>query len=258
MLETGRLPTMSRVRRRARSPKEILGNLNLLRSVFLVLLAGCQSSPSTAPTDEYVLVLLKSGANQSLSTVESQKVFEGHFANMKRLANERKLLIAGPFSKPKRDPDLRGLFIIDEVAVNEAERLASTDPTIVAGVMRLESHSLRTDAPLRAYLEHELAIEAEAEKEGRKVEMGAGMRGYVLLTAEDGERAQRELADLVAAGKVFLWAELDGTRALALLDATDVPACETLLGDRRTRLGPHVLDPWFGSRELEKLPTMAR
>ena len=249
---------MSRVRRRARSPKEILGNLNLLRSAFLVLLAGCQSSPATAPTDEYVLVLLKSGPNTSVSKEESQKLFAGHFANMQRLANEKKLLVAGPFSAPKRDPDLRGLFIMDEVAVNEAERLASSDPTIVAQVMRLESHPLRTDAPLRAYLDHELALEAQAKKEGRQVEMGEGMRGYVLLTAEDGERAKRELSDLSAAGKVFLWAELDGTRGLALLDASDVAACETLLGDRRARLGVHVLDPWFGSRELEKLPTMTR
>jgi len=249
---------MSEVRRRARSPKEILGNLNLLRSAFLVLLAGCQSTPSTPPANDYVLVLLKTGPNTTASKEEQQQLFAGHFANMQRLAGEKKLLVAGPFSTPKRDPDLRGLFVIDAVAVNEAERLASTDPTIVAGIMRLESHPLRTDAPLRAYLDHELAIEAQAKKEGRKVEPVEGMRGYVLLTAEDGERAERELADLSAAGKVFLWGQLDGQRGLALLDATDVATCETLLGDLRARLGPHVLDPWFGSRELTKLPTMTR
>ncbi len=249
---------MSRVRRRARSPKEILGNLNLLRSAFLVLLAGCQSAPSTPPAADYVLVLLKTGPNTSASKEESQKLFLGHFANMQRLASEKKLLVAGPFAEPKRDPDLRGLFVIDEAAVNEAERLASTDPTIVAGVMRLESHPLRTDAPLRAYLDHELAIDAQAKLEGRERSPGEGGRAYVLVTAEDGERAKRELADLSVAGKVLLWCELDDTRGLALLDATDVAACEALLGDRRARLGPHVLDPWFGSGELVKLPTMSR
>jgi uncharacterized protein YciI len=232
--------------------------LNLLRSAFLVLLAGCQSSPATAPTDEYVLVLLKTGSNTSPSKEESQKIFAGHFANMQRLASEKKLLVAGPFAPPKRDPDLRGLFVIDAVAVNEAERLASTDPTIVSGIMRLESHPLRTDAPLRAYLDHELAIEAQARKEGRERRPGEGGRAYMLLTAEDGERAGRELGDLATAGKVILWARLDDARGFAILDATDVAACETLLGDRRARLGPHVIDPWFASGELVKLPTMPR
>jgi uncharacterized protein YciI len=258
---------MSRVRRRARSPKEILGNLNLLRSAFLVLLAGCQSAPATAPanssapaapTDEYVLVLLKTGMNTSPSKEESQKILAGHFANMQRLANEKKLLVAGPFATPKRDPDLRGLFVIDEVAVNAAELLASSDPTIVSGIMRLESHPMRTDAPLRAYLDHELAIEEQAKKEGRERRPGEGGRTYVLLTAEDGERAARELGELATAGKVLLWARLDATRGFAILDAKDVPACEELLGDRRSRLGKHVLDPWFGSGELVKLPTMPR
>ena len=264
---------MSRVRRRARSPKEILGNLNLLRSAFLVLLAGCQSSPATAPsasttsteptaatarTDEYVLVLLKTGMNTSPSKEESQKIFAGHFANMQRLASEKKLLLAGPFATPKRDPDLRGLFVIDEVAVNEAERLASSDPTIVSGIMRLECHPMRTEAPLRAYLDHELAIEAQAKKEGRERKPGEGGRAYVLLTAEDGERAARELGDLAKAGKVLLWAKLDAKRGFAILDAKDVPACEEMLGDRSSRLGPHVLDPWFASGELVKLPTMTR
>lgn len=201
-------------------------------------------------------MFLKSGANTSLSQEESQTIIAGHFANMERLAREKKLLMAGPFGTPKRDPDLRGLFVIDEVALNEAERVAGTDPVLISGLMRAESHPLRTSAPLRAYLEHELARVAKDEKDGRVRAPGEGGRAYVLLTAEDGERAKSELADLSAAGKVLLWGELDATRGLALLDATDLATCETLLGDRRARLGPHVLDPWFGSGELVKLPTL--
>jgi uncharacterized protein YciI len=230
--------------------------LKLLSSFLLLALAACADSAAKKPAGEYVLVLLKSGTNTGLSKEESQQVFAGHFANMQRLAGERELLVAGPFSSPKRDPELRGLFVIDEATVDAAEKLAATDPTIVAKVMRLESHPLRTDAPLRAYLEHELAVEAKAKAEARERPMGEGMRGYVILTAEDGARAAREMSDLVAAGKVLLWAELDEKRAFAILDATDVAACETLLGERRGRMGAHVLDPWFGSGELMKLPTM--
>jgi hypothetical protein len=179
----------------------------------------------------------------------------GHFGNMQRLAGERELLMAGPYGDPKHDPDLRGLFVIDEATVAGAEALASTDPGVVAGVFVLEFHPLVTDAPLRAYLEHELSLEAAAKAEGRQRKPGEGGRTYVLLTAEDGDTADRALAPLIAQGRVLLSARIDDTRTFVLLDAPDVSAAEALLEPHRANLGPHVLDQWFASGELARLPS---
>jgi uncharacterized protein YciI len=226
---------------------------------FAVLLLSACSSTSSAPSDTHVLVLLKTGPRSAeLSAEESQRVFAGHFANMKRLAEERRLLVAGPFAAPKRDPDLRGLFILDVPTLAAAEEIAASDPCVQADVMVAECHGLATDAPLEAYIEHELALDAAAKAAGRERPPGEGGRTYVLLTAEDGASAERELAPLAESGAVLLLARLDGERALAVLDAKDVDAALVLLGKRRAHLGEHVLDPWFASGELTRLPGLAR
>jgi uncharacterized protein YciI len=222
-------------------------------------LAACHapSQPADAAIDghqnTYTLVLLKSGPRTSLSTEENNAVLAGHFANMQRLAELRELLVAGPYGKAKHDPSLRGLFILDEATREGAEVLAATDPGVKAGVFVAELHELVTDAPLRAYIEHELELEAAAKKEGRVRAPGEGGRTYVLLTAEDGELAERVLAPLAATGAILLQGRLDGTRAFMLLDAPDVTAAEELLGAHRAGLGSHVLDQWFASGELARL-----
>jgi uncharacterized protein YciI len=85
----------------------------------------------------YVLVLLKTGPARVADKAESDKIFGGHFANMKRLVGEGKLALAGPFSK---DPDFRGLFIMAVPTIEEAKALTETDPAIKAGVLAAEYH----------------------------------------------------------------------------------------------------------------------
>jgi uncharacterized protein YciI len=232
--------------------------MRLLLGLTLAL-AGCHATPAhedhaqAGTGHTYTLVLLKTGPRTDLSAEESKALFAGHFGNMQRLAAERELLVAGPYGKAKHDASLRGLFIVDEATSAGAATLAATDPGVQAGMFALELHELVTDAPLRAYLEHELALEAAARAEGRERAPGEGGRTYVLLTAEDGAAAERALAPLAAEGMVLLQARLDGTRAFVLLDAPDVSAAETLLGPHRAALGPHVLDQWFASGELARL-----
>lgn len=82
---------------------------------------------------QYVLAILKTGPNDAtVKGDERKKVFEGHFANMTRLANEGKLAVAGPFGT--NDKTFRGLFILAVTTVDEARALAETDPSIKAGV----------------------------------------------------------------------------------------------------------------------------
>lgn len=231
----------------------------LLGTCLLLLAAACQttaSEPARGPGRDCVFLQLKSGPRSAQVTKEeSQKVFAGHFANMQRLAEAGQLLVAGPYGTPKRDPDLRGLFILSPAEVDEAEALAATDPGVIAGVFRTESVRMRTRAPLDAYLEHELAIAAQAKADGRETKPGDGIRPYVWLTAEHGRRARQALLEVEG---VLLWGDLADGRAVALMDAKDVDACNQMLGEHRGEIGPYVLDPWFASGELVKLPQMAR
>ena len=64
---------------------------------------------------------------------------EAHLANIGRLAEDGRLLIAGPFAYDESDTDqsLRGIFIFDTETRAEAEELARTDPAVQAGRLAL-------------------------------------------------------------------------------------------------------------------------
>lgn len=213
------------------------------------------AAPAESPLARYTLVLLKTGPESGkLSQEENRRAFAGHFANMERLARERKLLVAGPYGTTRSDPELRGIFVLASADRAEAEAWAATDPTTQAGVFRLEYHELVTDAPLLRALEADFAWRAEQEAAGRTPGPGDGARPYVLLTAERGDLARRELGPLRSSeGGVLLLAELDGARAFALLDAADVAEARERFAPQLENLGAHALDDWFASVHLTTL-----
>lgn len=178
-------------------------------------------------------------------------MFSGHFANMMRLAREGSLLMAGPFGKQKSDPALRGLFVLATDDAGRARELAETDPGFAAGVFTFDFHTLSTAAPLRAQLVAELAAEDAAAAAGKKPAPAETIRGYVLLTADDGTAAMGALDGHAA---VLMAARLDTTKALVLLDATDVAAANKLLEPLAGRIGRFRLDEWGGSKLLVELP----
>lgn len=59
----------------------------------------------------------------------------GHMANINRLAQEGKLLVAGPFLD---DGDWRGILIFKCASLEEARALAATDPAVQAGRLQVE------------------------------------------------------------------------------------------------------------------------
>jgi uncharacterized protein YciI len=212
--------------------------------------AARDAASSAAAPAQFTLVQLKSGPRIDLTPEQRREVFGGHMANMNRLARAGALLLAGPYGKAKSDPALRGLFVLATADRAEAQRQAETDPGFAAGVFRFELASLATTADLRAQLAADLAHEDAAKAAGRQ--LGAGdMRGYVLLTAADGDAAAAALAGQPA---VLMLGRLDGGRALALLDAKDVAAAETLLAPLRKHLGAFTLDEWWATALLVDLP----
>lgn len=93
----------------------------------------------------YVLVLLKTGPTRVPDGPERTEMFRGHFANMKRLSDEGKLVLAGPFDGVD---GWRGLFIFAVKDIDEARQLASTDPVLVKGEMVAEYHRYHGSAAL--------------------------------------------------------------------------------------------------------------
>lgn len=95
----------------------------------------------------YVMVVLNTGPNDAVVTdkKEREELFAGHFSNMDRLAEEGKLVFAGPFidGKPKR-----GLYIFAVKSIEEAEALVKTDPTVQAGIFKYEMTKLYGSAAL--------------------------------------------------------------------------------------------------------------
>ena len=236
----------------------------------LVLLAACRStederahaSPATpagvanAPAlPAYTLVLIKTGPKSGqLPAEDNEKAFAGHFANMTRMAEADQLVVAGPYGQARHDESLRGIFVLTTSQRAEAERWAGTDPTTQAGVFTLEFHDLETAAPLRAALERDRAARAAALAAGREPRPGEGARPYVLLTAEHGDLAERELGELrTRDGGVLLLGKLDGHRAFAILDAEDLATAHDRFGPRLAEIGAHTLDEWFASGELARM-----
>lgn len=100
------------------------------------------ASPSTGPmgyamTTYYVGFLYRGPKWSPEDTPERRTIQEGHLANIQRLADEGKLLLAGPFTD---DGELRGLFVFQVGSMEEAKALCDTDPAVKAGRLRVELH----------------------------------------------------------------------------------------------------------------------
>lgn len=96
----------------------------------------------------YVLVILKTGPARMADGPQRSAMFEGHFANMQRLAGEGKLAVAGPFVDSA--DGWRGLFILAVPTQEQAQALVATDPVIQSGEMVAEYHRLYSSAALMA------------------------------------------------------------------------------------------------------------
>ncbi|WP_165226332.1 YciI family protein [Aquisphaera insulae] len=98
----------------------------------------------------YVMVILKTGPKRVPAGPARDEMFRGHFANIKRLAESGKLVVAGPFGDKG---DWRGMFVFAVETPEEAEKLVATDPVIKSGEMVAEYHRLYCSAALMGVME---------------------------------------------------------------------------------------------------------
>jgi len=83
----------------------------------------------------YVMAFLKAGPNRDLDSTEAARLQRAHLDNIFRMADEGKLVVAGPFMDTG---SVRGIYIFNVSTLAEAEALTATDPAIKAGSLVME------------------------------------------------------------------------------------------------------------------------
>jgi uncharacterized protein YciI len=120
-------------------------------TLLLVLVIGGINAQNTTSQDiqkqqidkmvsqmqNYFMVILTKGPNQNQKSAFLDKLKNEHLANMMKMADKGKLVLAGPFME---DGQMRGIFIFDVETEAEVRQLVDTDPMVKAGRMNYEIH----------------------------------------------------------------------------------------------------------------------
>lgn len=82
----------------------------------------------------YFMVFLETGNNRDHSKEEAESIQAGHLAYLDSLANEGIIQLSGPFGD---EGDVRGISIYRVPDLETATALASGDPAVVAGRLKV-------------------------------------------------------------------------------------------------------------------------
>lgn len=83
----------------------------------------------------YVIAFLYKGPNRETDSLKAMELQKAHMDNIGRMAEEGKLVLAGPFIA---EDSLRGLYFFDVETIEEARALTETDPAIQSGHLTME------------------------------------------------------------------------------------------------------------------------
>ncbi|MBY0307127.1 MAG: YciI family protein [Phycisphaerales bacterium] len=222
------------------------------------------------PYTDMVLVYLKAGPKIAQQTREqSERVFAGHMANMKRLADAGQLLVAGPFERGHtRDTTRRGIFLLDTPNIQLARLQTGTDPGVQAGLFEPEYRQVKASIELRRTLELEkgLLAGARADKETPRdtATPPPNARAYVMATADDALAADAALRRAGLGDRIVWCARFSGKGpkgygrgGVFVLDAQKVEDVQAAL-DKTGGAPGTGLDQWWSTPSLTGLSGSAR
>ena len=72
----------------------------------------------------YYMAFLKRGPNRSQDSTEAAQLQEAHMKNIQRMAEDGRLVLAGPFLD---DGNIRGIYVFDVESMEEAKALTESD-----------------------------------------------------------------------------------------------------------------------------------
>src|SRR5271169_2155031 len=144
----------------------------LLFSLLALVVTAFAQAPaqSSANSAQYFLVLLNRPANApQMSKEAGEKLQDEHMANIRKMAFEHKLVIAGPFLD---DTTLRGIFVLKAESAAQAQAWADSDPAVKAGRLAPEVHgpwqidasAIHDPAEPPAFEQYTLALLERGEK----------------------------------------------------------------------------------------------
>lgn len=88
-------------------------------------------------TTAYIALLKRGEKWTPEKTPATEQLQKAHLANIGRLAEMKKLVVAGPFGD---DGTLRGIFVFKVATLDEARALTETDPAVQAGRLAMDLH----------------------------------------------------------------------------------------------------------------------
>lgn len=108
----------------------------------------------------YTIVMLTTGSTKIEDKAQMSTLMKGHMTNIGKLADEGKIIVAGPFLEKNKE-NYRGMFIFNTKSKEEAEQWVKTDPAVQAGVFSYEIFPWYGSAALPLYLKHHEEISKE-------------------------------------------------------------------------------------------------
>lgn len=99
----------------------------------------------------YTLVILKKGTVDITDNKLRDSIFNGHMANIKRLAAENKLILAGPMGKNEKNYE--GIFVYNTSDTSEARQWLNTDPAIQSRDLDAEIYAWYGPAALQQVID---------------------------------------------------------------------------------------------------------